>query len=301
MDLKTITCPNCGANTTNPKNCEYCGSLLVRFIDKHIEIDQNRYGRTAEQLTGLEQALKANLKEQEDSEGTYHVKTSIRSPLMSSEIHVCNPKAINDYIDYSIYFDEVKIGWYTMPKSSIQSENISLLVCFRFFEMHWSDFAIFYPQTIEYLTKLNKENKIQLERFMQMKEFPLFTPTEESLYNMKGIHCGTVYSYYIDFGQDYKGAAAIITQYMREVQGVRAIKKVDFKYKLTSVRDEEYEENIEEIRFNRILWKLGMIFCGLFCLLGGVCALFNREMLLIYWIYWPVTIFGAILLYKALK
>lgn len=40
--LHTIVCPNCGANATNFKNCEYCGSLLVRFAS-----------------TGNEQALSA--------------------------------------------------------------------------------------------------------------------------------------------------------------------------------------------------------------------------------------------------
>ncbi len=29
--VQTIVCPNCGANATNHHNCEYCGSLLVRF------------------------------------------------------------------------------------------------------------------------------------------------------------------------------------------------------------------------------------------------------------------------------
>lgn len=28
--VKSYTCPNCGANTTNAEKCEYCGSLLVR-------------------------------------------------------------------------------------------------------------------------------------------------------------------------------------------------------------------------------------------------------------------------------
>lgn len=305
MDLKTITCPNCGANTTNPNNCEYCGSLLVRFIDKNIEIDEKRYGKTAEQLTGLEQALEANLKEQEDSEGTYHVTTSISSPLMSFAIHVCNSKAINDYINYTIRFtDKVKIGWYTMPKSSIQSENISLLVCFRFFKMHWSDFAIFHPETIDYIINLNKTSEIQLERFMQMKEFPLFTPIEESLYNLQGIHCGTVYSYYMDFGKDYKGAAAIITQYMREVQEVRAIKKVDFKYNLTSIRDEEYAANLKEIQYNRIKWRLRMIAVALLLLFIGVLMGLNYEGIdvLLVKILIPVWIIvGAIIMYKELK
>ena len=29
--VQTIVCPNCGANASNHSNCEYCGSILVRF------------------------------------------------------------------------------------------------------------------------------------------------------------------------------------------------------------------------------------------------------------------------------
>lgn len=46
MEAGTITCPNCGANTTNHQNCEYCGSLLVQVADKefgqsYIEYSKN--------------------------------------------------------------------------------------------------------------------------------------------------------------------------------------------------------------------------------------------------------------------
>lgn len=42
--IKTVICPNCGANATNLQNCEYCGSILVqcsaakaRGVDVDIE------------------------------------------------------------------------------------------------------------------------------------------------------------------------------------------------------------------------------------------------------------------------
>ena len=41
--MKAIVCPNCGANATNHENCEYCGSLLVRFVDQNIEYDEDNY------------------------------------------------------------------------------------------------------------------------------------------------------------------------------------------------------------------------------------------------------------------
>ena len=41
--MKTIVCPNCGANATNHENCEFCGSLLVRFEDQSIKFNEEKY------------------------------------------------------------------------------------------------------------------------------------------------------------------------------------------------------------------------------------------------------------------
>jgi hypothetical protein len=57
--METITCPNCGASAKNHMNCEYCGSMLVRFVDKNISVDlsltspndaQSRHPRLVEEL-----------------------------------------------------------------------------------------------------------------------------------------------------------------------------------------------------------------------------------------------------------
>lgn len=38
--IKTVVCPNCGANTTNLHNCEYCGSALVQsYITQASGVD----------------------------------------------------------------------------------------------------------------------------------------------------------------------------------------------------------------------------------------------------------------------
>jgi len=46
---KSIVCPNCGASATNLENCEYCGSFLVRFTDQNISFDHDHY---SEESTG---------------------------------------------------------------------------------------------------------------------------------------------------------------------------------------------------------------------------------------------------------
>jgi len=65
--LISLTCPNCGASTTNHKNCEYCNSLLVRFVDKGIEINESRYGRDASIFPGLAELLKIFARKINDS------------------------------------------------------------------------------------------------------------------------------------------------------------------------------------------------------------------------------------------
>ena len=42
-EIKTYTCPNCGAQITNTRNCEYCGSLLVRFAVHGIDVTKTEY------------------------------------------------------------------------------------------------------------------------------------------------------------------------------------------------------------------------------------------------------------------
>lgn len=40
--LKGITCPNCGANTTNQDVCEFCGSIIIRDDDDDDEYESNK-------------------------------------------------------------------------------------------------------------------------------------------------------------------------------------------------------------------------------------------------------------------
>lgn len=253
-------CPNCGANYTNTKNCEYCGSLLVRFVEHHIEIDQTMYGDAAEKLTGLEQALKVNLQEQEDAEGTYHITTSINAPILPVAIEVCSPIAIKDKVSYTIN----DYPYTSLPNKAVESDSISLLVCFRFFEFD-SHLTLFDGS----LRNFNNNNKIQLDRFKQMKVFPLFTYMEESVYSIGGAKCGKLHSYYIDFGKDYKGAAAIITQYMRKVHNIIAIKNVDFEYNMTSISDADYKEELESVKNSMSCLKMVVIiFIGICCVIA---------------------------------
>lgn len=60
-EQKTLTCPNCGAAITNHRNCEFCGSLLVRFVDKGIDLSKTTYLNDNATFKGLAEALQRNL------------------------------------------------------------------------------------------------------------------------------------------------------------------------------------------------------------------------------------------------
>lgn len=66
MEMKVIKCPNCGANAKNHTNCEYCGSLLVRFVDKGIEIKDTSYIDNSMVFPGLLEELKKNVEYQKE-------------------------------------------------------------------------------------------------------------------------------------------------------------------------------------------------------------------------------------------
>ena len=68
MEAKVIKCPNCGASSTNHTNCEYCGSLLVRFVDKGIDLTTTSYLTNDKVYEGLIDALQQNLERQELSD-----------------------------------------------------------------------------------------------------------------------------------------------------------------------------------------------------------------------------------------
>lgn len=70
---ETIACPNCGATSENRKNCEYCGSLMVRFVDKNIAISD----KETFVYNGLIDALENNLKFQRNAFENQVVITTI--------------------------------------------------------------------------------------------------------------------------------------------------------------------------------------------------------------------------------
>lgn len=98
MELKTYVCPNCGANTTNAQNCEYCGSLLVRFVDKGISLFQpiDEIYDKSKYIPGVHNAVVSHWKKREQlSLEDYDILTLIR-PLKYLESAIALISTVND-------------------------------------------------------------------------------------------------------------------------------------------------------------------------------------------------------------
>ncbi len=178
--ISTIVCPNCGASTSNRHNCEYCGSMLVRFTDHGIQIDPARYGKDARPIPGLESALKNNIILQ---------KAGIESDLPITEIASQN----NHYQILPTPEANFNLG-IDNPFSNISSIGLTLRIPFLVRSFN-SDYA--------------SDARYRLAIFQQMDCFDLFTAAE----GKEGIY------YLLDFGNDYETAARMLTTILNEIEG----------------------------------------------------------------------------------
>lgn len=182
LDIKTIICPNCGASSHNHHNCEYCGSLLVRFVSQNKTIDEQRYGKEAKPLPGLEDELKKNLSLQKTCGDSYAIVTTI----------------LTEHEDIVIVYGQVmppfvRLNNGTVLKLSQANDENGLVYVIPF-------------QTKSMDTDIATMEKKRLAMFKTLDYFFLFEP--------QPIQDGV--RYIIDFGQDYESAARIISDYLRE-------------------------------------------------------------------------------------
>jgi hypothetical protein len=106
MEEKTYRCPNCGANITNTQNCEYCGSLLIRFFEKNIGInDSPIYTQTDEMLELLVNAFKKNIELQQSKQKwvTTKVKEAGSDKVL---ISVDTSRYLTDYFGDKKFFPD---------------------------------------------------------------------------------------------------------------------------------------------------------------------------------------------------
>lgn len=192
--MRAIECPNCGAPATNHQNCEFCGSLLVRFADKDIDLSRTSYLSNDAVIPGLINQLEKNLSLQESGKfaGTdLYIDDSQWASGKNNFCFVCGA-------DHICFQDDQ----HAFP-NAIEGET-SLASCFTF--------LVYNDNTI---SPLERERH---NRFKALPSFPLFTPHFSS-----GNHNGYDYIYYeyaIDFGKDAEGTARLISEISNKVFGV---------------------------------------------------------------------------------
>lgn len=203
MEEKLLRCPNCGANATNHQNCEYCGSLLVRFVDKGIDLSQTTYTSNAEVFPGLIQNLQQNLQLQTTT--NQDVLTGIYREMGKED---CESDAMG-----SALLSIVRPGYSTWMNDQIISfgtgEN-GLCICLSF----WS---LLDETDEEWIKKENQTQNERLARFESLNSFGLFTPHISYTGDSDDGGAYVFHEYAIDFGNDAEGAARLISEILQKV------------------------------------------------------------------------------------
>lgn len=209
MELKTITCPNCGANTTNAENCDYCGSLLVRFIDKGIEIDTNKFKSDALEYSGLLSELKSNL----------ILQTENPNEFCSTDIFwkITNGDTYSNGNQYSLCVaNSGTLCWNDGSKIILGSDNEGLIIHLDFSNYTDVRSNFFFNRTMDEL----------LKRFKQLKSFSLFSAHICSFTDYGGkSRYGREYA--VNFGKDAEGAAALISEILYNVYKLKTTDNYD--------------------------------------------------------------------------
>ena len=203
-EIKTYTCPNCGAQITNTRNCEYCGSLLVRFAVHGIDATKTEYMNDDYVFPGLKEELEKNLKLQKEHPGM---------PVVTDIRKLCSD---GNMIDISI-MRTGKSVWMDQTPVELESGEGGLLIDLDFVKAN--DSSIAYKE-------LNDRLDSELSKFKKLDSFPLFT----SHYNQNFIQHGIErygYEYVLDFGEDAEGAARLVSEILTKVNGVSVEENVD--------------------------------------------------------------------------
>lgn len=187
-------CPNCGANYTNTTNCEYCGSLLVRFVEKGIDLSKTSYTDDSQTLPGLTAELKRNLKLQEQ-----YPDRSVVTDMM-----YCTDEGTQECISI------LRTGHCTwLDNESIElgesDEGLIIILGFDTYTETGSE-------------EFNNRKESELQKFRQLPSFSLFTSHNCMCVDEDG-EKRYAREYAIDFGKDAEGAARLVSEIMMKLYG----------------------------------------------------------------------------------
>lgn len=190
--ISAIVCPNCGATTTNHQNCDFCGSLLVRFEGAGVDLEQTSYLSNSFCLPGLLDALEENLRLQYE-----HPKSMVAT-------FVIDP------------FHETR---------SIVNSVCSVLSSDKLFSLHKRvsgrlAVSLGFSQVVGNVAgyeSYNLEKQKHHDAFTKLPSCQLFRRKIE--FSEIDGHKYKNYTYDIDFGGDAEGAARIISEVAIKVFG----------------------------------------------------------------------------------
>ena len=267
MEANVIKCPNCGASSTNHTNCEYCGSLLVRFVDKGIDLSTTSYLTNNKVYAGLIDALKQNLDRQELSESA--VETGIfykSSPTV---------KLSRKRHGVATVFRSGSTTWSDGDPINLGDKNRGLVIKFSF-DKH-ADGTDVSDERIER----------QLQDFKSLGSFPLFTP-HSGIYMRPGSSSRfRSQEYAIDFGQDVEGAARLISEVLSKVYGIPEDAQLVYLGEEEDIPTEEHEVTNENHvkKIKKVLKGDEMWICGGAILVSLICFIvgfaFGNTLLII--------------------
>lgn len=209
-ELTHYRCPNCGASITNTENCEYCGSLLVRFTKRGIDLSKTSYLSNDRVYPGLIENLKRNLQLQDTYLGQDFVATDI---YRSKEWSINNNSNGACLAVIQLSRTVFKDGQLIFP-NMIGVKGLCVILSFETYVQQ------------EGLEEFNQKQMDSLERFKQLDSFSLFTPHQCYYTNQWGAQ-KKAQEYAINFGCDAVGAARLVSEIMEKVYQVPLDENID--------------------------------------------------------------------------
>ena len=221
MAEQYLRCPNCGANATNHLNCEYCGSLLVRFVEKGIDLSKTTYMTNEGVFPGLAEELRRNLKIQRNN-----------PDVVATDIYFNKVGSTSDYDAIGVLRTGMAL-WQDGSRIDSYGKTDGFVIVFNF------NYDPNNP-TVE-------DRIVEFERHLRFKEldcFQLFT--ELHLFSDDGVL--EMFEYALDFGSDPEGAARLISEIIQKVYLVPLSEKIDIQ---TGVGVENVKRMRDQYRIKR--------------------------------------------------
>ncbi|MBR2185543.1 MAG: hypothetical protein IJ897_09015 [Prevotella sp.] len=203
MEMKVIKCPNCGANAKNHTNCEYCGSLLVRFVDKGIDISNTSYKSDVDVLPGLVYDLQKNLK----------IQKELKGEPVETQVFWCDKDSKWSECDR---WDSLRIASpnsYFYNGSQINTEKAVALVLVL-------NIPLINNELDTSKNAFNEKGKKLIEEFKQLASYPLFQSKMSEEFSDNGVKWN-IWEYYINFGKDVIGAARLTSEILVKLYDIK--------------------------------------------------------------------------------